>query len=136
VSPTTNATKSHRRSASAPAAAPAGPASEGRPTGEASSVAPKKQPAFPWLSAAIPETVQKNFPAKFLAMHRREIHERASLLRRLGYSQAEVCRRLEGYELWEYEPFHHSPLRAEVAKLVAAVFAPPQPRTTTLSPGW
>jgi hypothetical protein len=90
---------------------------------------------FSWWTPSIPEAVRATFADKFLAMHRREIHERASLLRRLGYGQDEVQKRLEGYELWEHEPFHRSPLRAEVAKLVAAVFAPSTPRTTTLSPG-
>jgi len=67
-------------------------------------------------------------------MHRRELRERAALLRRLGYSRAEVETRLASYEAWEYEPFHASPLAAEVAGIVAEVFAPTQPRQYTLSP--
>lgn len=68
-------------------------------------------------------------------MRRREIRDRASLLRRLGYSQADVQARLVGYETWEYEPFHASPLAEEIKRLVAEVFAPAQPRQFTLSPG-
>ena len=67
-------------------------------------------------------------------MHRRELRERAALLRRLGYKQTEVEARLSGYEAWEYEPFHASPLLSEVAGIVAEVFAPSQPRQYILSP--
>lgn len=67
-------------------------------------------------------------------MHRRELRERAALLRCLGYSQAEVASRLAGYEEWEYEPFHASPLASEVSSIVAEVFGPTQPRQYTLSP--
>lgn len=94
----------------------------------------RSKPPFSWWSAPIPEAVRTTFPDKFLAMHRKELHDRASLLRRLGYSQDEVRSRLEGYEQYEYEPFASSPLRAEVAKVVAAVFSPKSPRTTTLTP--
>lgn len=96
---------------------------------------PRPKQPFPWLSAPIPESVRSTFGEKFLAMHRHELHERATLLRRLGYSQEEVRRRLEGYVAWEYEPFHRSPLAAEVDRLVAAVFATADSRTTTLFPG-
>ncbi|MBL9003187.1 MAG: hypothetical protein JNJ46_03010 [Myxococcales bacterium] len=71
---------------------------------------------------------------KFLEMHRRELRERAALLRRLGYTQAVVEARLSSYETWEYEPFHESPLSAEVASIVAEVFAKAHPRQYTLSP--
>lgn len=94
-----------------------------------------KPSTFSWWDASIPQPARATFAEKFFAMHRRELHERASLLRRLGYSQDEVRRRLEGYEVWEYEPFATSQLRAEIAKVVAAVYAPSSPRTTALSPG-
>lgn len=81
--------------------------------------------------AAAVESPQRR---KFLDMHRRELRERAALLRRLGYKQAEVEARLSCYEAWEYEPFHASPLSSEVAGIVAEVFAPTQPRQYTLSP--
>lgn len=42
--------------------------------------------------------------------------------------------RLAGYEDWEYEPFHTSPLESEVRTIVDEVFAPTQPRQYTLSP--
>ncbi len=67
-------------------------------------------------------------------MRRRELRERAALLRRLGYSQDAVAARLAGYEVWEYEPFHASPLTDEVSAIVSEVFAPQQPRSYTLSP--
>jgi hypothetical protein len=67
-------------------------------------------------------------------MHRRELRDRAALLRRLGYTRADVEKRLASYEAWEYEPFHTSPLAAEVVAIVAEVFAPSQPRQYTLSP--
>jgi hypothetical protein len=95
----------------------------------------KTRPPFSWWSASIPDAVRATFAEKFLTMHRKELHDRACLLRRLGHSQDEVRSRLEGYELWEYEPFAASPLRAEVDKIIAEVFAPKSPRTTTLSPG-
>jgi hypothetical protein len=67
-------------------------------------------------------------------MRRRELRERAALLRRLGYSRDAVVARLVGYEDWEYEPFHTSPLEGEVRTIVDEVFAPTQPRQYTLSP--
>lgn len=101
--------------------------------------APPKPPgksaeAMFFMAAKIGEAARAGQPAKFLAMHRREIYERASLLRRLGYSRDEVQRRLEGYETWEYEPFHMPRLRTEVAQIVASVYAPASMRTTSLSP--
>lgn len=92
-------------------------------------------PHLPWLGDTAPREVRATFADKFLAMHRRELLERAGMLRRLGYSRLDVLRRLEQYELWEYEPFHSSPLRAEVSKLVDEVFSPATPRATTLVPG-
>ena len=96
---------------------------------------PVSKSTFAWWDATIPQSVRGTFPDKFLAMHRKELHERASMLRRLGYAQDEVRRRLEGYEAWQYEPFGASKLAAEVEKIVAAVFAPSSPRTTGLLPG-
>ena len=57
-------------------------------------------------------------------MHRREIRERAALLRRLGYTRDAAAERLQRYEAWEYEPFHTSPLFDEVRTIVSEVFAP------------
>lgn len=97
---------------------------------------PKAAPAhLPWLGDPTPRQVRATFADKFLAMHRRELTERASMLRRLGYSRSEVQRRLEQYELWEHEPFHSSQLRAEVSQLVDEVFNPSTPRATSLVPG-
>lgn len=101
--------------------------------------APPKQPgksaeSMFFMVAKIGEAARAGQPTKFLAMHRREIYERASLLRRLGYSRDEVQRRLEGYETWEYEPFHMPRLRAEVAQIVASVYESASMRTTSLSP--
>lgn len=96
---------------------------------------PARQPPFVWSGAPAPEAARQTSADKFLAMHRKELHDRASLLRRLGYSQDEVRSRLEGYAQYEYEPFASSPLRDEVAKVVTAVFGPKSPRTTTLTPG-
>jgi hypothetical protein len=96
---------------------------------------PTSKSTFEWWDATIPQSVRDTFSDKFFAMHRRELHERACMLRRLGYGQAEVRRRLEGYEEWQYEPFATSRLHAEVAKIVAEVYAPSSPRTTSLTPG-
>lgn len=104
-----------------------------KPIAEATS--PRSKPPFSWWSASVPEAVRATSAEKFLAMHRKELHDRASLLRRLGYGQDEVRSRLEGYANYEYEPFASSPLRAEVAKVVKEVFTPKSPRTTTLTPG-
>ena len=115
-----------RRKALPPSVRPASPrrpsASATRATAERSSSASQ---------AAAVESAQRR---KFLDMHRRELRDRAALLRRLGYSKADVEARLASYETWEYEPFHASPLAAEVAEIVAEVFAPPHPRQYTLSP--
>lgn len=114
------------------------PRSEAQPKeAKAESVQAAKLPQspWPWLREAASRDVRATFADKFLAMHRRELSERASLLRRLGYGRDEVRQRLEQYELWEYEPFHRSQLEREVAGLVAEVFATATPRTTTLSPG-
>lgn len=119
------------------------PSSESTPTfaaANASSNAPKNasgkvacQP-FPWLVAAVPSTATARFATRNLEVRRREISDRASLLRRLGYSKDQVLSRLSGYQSWEYEPFHTSPLASEVAALVDAVFAPAKGRVTTLQP--
>jgi hypothetical protein len=79
--------------------------------------------------------VKSSNPAAFLAMHRREISERAGLLRRLGYSRDEALRRCQAYEVGEYEPFARSPLAGEVAKLVDEVYHTKTGRVSTLSPG-
>jgi hypothetical protein len=91
--------------------------------------------SFSWLSAHVPASVKKTFPAAFLAMHRREIAERAGLLRRLGYTREQALRRCQAYDVWEYEPFHASPLAGEIAHIVDQVYKPQVGRVTTLSPG-
>jgi hypothetical protein len=117
-----------------PTSTPAKPASATTEKKTAASTAAQPQP-FPWLVAAMPAQVRATSAEKFLAMHRHELTERATLLRRLGYSQDAVRLRLQGYELWEHEPFHRSKLIAEVPKIVADVFSTRQVRGTMLSPG-
>ena len=92
-----------------------------------------KQP-FPWLSVSSAESVKDLSASRNQEVRRREISDRASHLRRLGYSQTEVLIRLRGYQDWEYEPFHKSPLGTEVTALVEAVFAPAKGRVSTLQP--
>ena len=89
---------------------------------------------FPWLSVSTAKSVKHHSDARNLEVRRREISDRAGLLRRLGYSQTEVLIRLRGYQDWEYEPFHKSPLGTEVTALVEAVFAPAKGRVSTLQP--
>lgn len=102
-------------------------------TPEAVEVKAACQP-FPWLVTAIPATATAQFAPRNLEVRRREMSDRAGLLRRLGYSKADVLSRLLGYQSWEYEPFHTSPLATEVTALVEAVFAPAKGRVTTLQP--
>jgi hypothetical protein len=90
---------------------------------------------FSWLHPHIPAHVKKHYPAAAKAMQRREISERASMLRRLGYSRDEALRRCQAYDEWEYEPFHRSPLAAEVVQIVDEVYSPKVGRVTILSPG-
>ena len=91
-------------------------------------------PPFPWLSAKVPPIISAHAGARNLEIRRREITDRAGLLRRLGYSRNEVLSRLSSYLDWEYEPFHKSPLAAEITALVDAVFLPAKGRVTTLQP--
>ncbi len=70
-----------------------------------------------------------------LVTRRREIGERASLLRRMGHSYDEALRRCQAYDAWEFEPFHRSPLAAEVAKIVGEVYQSTPSRVTNLAPG-
>lgn len=100
--------------------------------------APVKAPhgaPFSWHVPKIPGLVQASFRERALANQRAELRERASLLRRLGYSESETLRRLSSYDSWEYEPFHNSPIATEIAQLVAEVYATSSVRSTTLSPG-
>ena len=89
---------------------------------------------FPWLSVSTAKSVKDLSASRNLEVRRREISDRAGLLRRLGYSQTEVLIRLRGYQDWEYEPFHKSPLGTEVTALVEAVFAAGKGRVSTLQP--
>ena len=91
-------------------------------------------PPFPWLSAKVPPIISAHAGARNLEVRRREITDRAGLLRRLGYSRNEVLSRLSSYLDWEYEPFHKSPLAAEITALVDAVFLPAKGRVNTLQP--
>ncbi len=87
------------------------------------------------VHAKIPDSVKSTFAAAFLKMRRHEISERASLLRRLGYSRDEALRRCQSYEAGEYEPFGTSQLADEVAALVDTVYHPKTGRVSSLSPG-
>jgi hypothetical protein len=91
-------------------------------------------PPFPWLSSKVSPIVSAQSGPRNLEVRRREISERAGLLRRLGYSRNDVLSRLSSYLDWEYEPFHKSPLAAEITALVDAVFSPAKGRVTTLQP--
>lgn len=90
---------------------------------------------FDWHVPKIPGRVQDGFREQALLHKRAELRERASLLRRLGYSESETLRRLSAYDAWEYEPFHSSPLATEIARLVAEIYESKQARSTSLSPG-
>ncbi len=91
-------------------------------------------PPFPWLSSKVPPHICAHSGTRNLEVRRREITDRAGLLRRLGYSRNDVLSRLSSYLDWEYEPFHKSPLAAEITALVDAVFSPAKGRVTTLQP--
>jgi hypothetical protein len=93
---------------------------------------PKKRATSPEKTTDSTESARS--APRNLEARRREVSERASLLRRLGYSKSDVLTRLRGYQDWEYEPFHKSPLAGEVAALVEAVFAPAKGRVSTLQP--
>lgn len=88
---------------------------------------------FDWLKPNLPTNLRDG--TKMLAMRRRELQEKASLLRRLGYSQSDALRRLQAYEQGEHEPFHTSPLAKEVSAIVEAVYGAKLARVSTLSPG-
>ena len=88
-----------------------------------------------YLRPTVPAQVKSTFPAASLAMQRREVSERAALLRRLGYSRDEALRRCQAYEVGHYEPFARSPVADEVKALVDAVYQPKTGRVSTLSPG-
>lgn len=87
------------------------------------------------LHPKIPDSVKSTFAAASLKMRRQELSERASLLRRLGYSRDEALRRCRAYEAGEYEPFGASPLAGEVEKLIDTVYQPKTSRVSSLSPG-
>ena len=89
---------------------------------------------FPWHDAQVPAGVSASFQDKFLDMHRRELKDRASMLRRLGYPREETLRRCEAYAEWEFEPFHSSPLHKEIATLVDEVYAGKAARVGGLQP--
>jgi hypothetical protein len=56
------------------------------------------------------------------AMYRAEALQRASLMRRLGYSAAECRRRLRAYAAWEFDGSPHAPTDADVDRAVTAVY--------------
>lgn len=93
---------------------------------------PRTPEPFDWFTAHVPLGVCA--PEKNLDVRRREVSERAALLRRLGYGKEEVCARLCAYQVWEYEPFHKSPLSVEVPKLVDAIFGSAKARISALEP--
>lgn len=106
--------------ASAPAAKAQAPAAA--PAPQAAKASGGRGP-FPWHDAQVPAGVSASFGDKFLDMHRRELKDRASMLRRLGYPREETLRRCEAYAEWEFEPFHSSPLHKEIAALVDEAYA-------------
>ena len=79
--------------------------------------------------------VKSPLDADSLATRRREVSERASLLRRMGHSHDEALRRCQAYDAWEFEPFHRSPLADEVVKIVGEVYKSTPSRVTNLAPG-
>jgi hypothetical protein len=89
---------------------------------------------FDWMKPNLPTNLPRD-GASMLAMRRRELQEKAALLRRLGYGQAEALRRLQAYEQGEHEPFHSSPLAKEVGAIVESVYGAKLARVGTLSPG-
>ncbi|MBP6742259.1 MAG: hypothetical protein KA244_05400 [Deltaproteobacteria bacterium] len=89
---------------------------------------------FAWLHQPSSTTPKSTQSATSVAMRRAELIERASLLRRLGYSRDEALRRCQAYEHWEHEPFHTSPLSKTVQALVDEVYAPRLARVGTLTP--
>lgn len=90
---------------------------------------------FDWLKPNLSPSLSQRHADSGLAVQRTELREKASLLRRLGYSQAEAQSRLQGYVNGEFEPFHESPLAGEVKAIVESVYGPKLGRVGTLNPG-
>lgn len=90
---------------------------------------------FDWLKPNLSTSLASRQQSALLNMRRGELREKAALLRRLGYGQAEALRRLRGYVHGEYEPFHNSPLAAELDAIVESVYGAKLARVGTLSPG-
>jgi hypothetical protein len=84
--------------------------------------------AFPWLDRTPPHPDGSDRRAKVAAA---EIASRASLLFRLGFSQADAARRLSERVAWEFDPpsktgAHKRPAAlsdAAIAKIVAETYA-------------
>lgn len=112
----------------------AAPAATAGSRGAGSSAAPAPSGAFAWQGSSAPASVSQSFTEKYLDMSRREIRDRASLLRRLGYSRDETLGRCRSYQDWEHEPFHSSQLLTEVAQIVDEVYQTRTGRSSTLSP--
>lgn len=90
---------------------------------------------MPFSVVPAPVATKSATPDTSLATRRREISERASLLRRMGHGYDEALRRCQAYDAWEFEPFHRSPLASEVVKIVGEVYQSTPSRVTNLAPG-
>lgn len=78
--------------------------------------------SFPYYQSNIPAALTSTFGARAEEMARREVAERAGLLMRLGYGQAEVVSRIKAYLAWEYSEAGKPPVGADLESLVAGVF--------------
>lgn len=111
------------------------PAGSAAPASTADPALPGSGPqVFVWLSPSPSSEALRQNQARGRQVRRRELRERAALLRRLGYPAEAVQVRLLAYDAWEYEPFHVSPSRSDIAQIVAEVFDGSSARSDTISP--
>lgn len=81
---------------------------------------------FDYMHVQIPEEF-RNAPEKAKAMYRQELKERAAMLRRLGYDEAEVLMRLTTNVRWDWEaneaPSIIEELKGELPAIVKEVYS-------------
>ncbi|MBI5494204.1 MAG: hypothetical protein HY904_04200 [Deltaproteobacteria bacterium] len=83
---------------------------------------------FPYYETHLPKDFVASFGPSALEMQRREIRDRAGILLRLGYGEAETAARCEAWVNWEFELNGKPAIAAEVKKLVGEVFHRSAPR--------
>lgn len=77
---------------------------------------------FPWHQVHIPDELTRTFKDSGLEMYRREVRDRASLLRKLGYAKDDAKARCRQNLEWEYQLHGKAPILDEISKLVDEVY--------------